>query len=83
MEPKPPAGTERVHGSTWQSLARRTGSIEAEYINGEFVLLGRTHGVPTPVNETLLRLVDVSARERRAPGSTAATEILKLVDALP
>ena len=40
-------------GSSWQSLARGTGSIEAEFLNGEIVLLGRLHGVPTPVNALL------------------------------
>src|SRR6185437_14303824 len=40
-------------GSSTQSLARGTGSIEADFLNGEIVLLGREHGVPTPVNEAL------------------------------
>ncbi|MGV9251410.1 ketopantoate reductase family protein [Streptomyces sp. NPDC003697] len=66
-----------VLGSTWQSLARRTGSVEADYINGEFVLLGRTHGVPTPVTETLLRLAHACALQRREPGSTSPEEVLK------
>ncbi len=33
-------------GSSWQSLARGTGSIEADYLNGEIVLLGRCTGYP-------------------------------------
>ncbi len=28
-------------GSSWQSLVRRTGNIEADWLNGEIVLLGR------------------------------------------
>lgn len=40
------------HRSTWQSFARGAGS-EVDYLNGEVVLLGRRHGVPTPVNEAL------------------------------
>ena len=43
-------------GSSWQSLARGAGSIEAEFLNGEIVLLGGLHGVPTPVNALLQRL---------------------------
>jgi 2-dehydropantoate 2-reductase len=43
-------------GSSWQSLARGTGSIEAEFLNGEIVLLGALHGVATPVNALLQRL---------------------------
>ncbi|WP_149183701.1 ketopantoate reductase family protein [Streptomyces sp. TRM49041] len=82
--PLPGEGTgEKALGSTWQSLARGAGSIEAEYLNGEFVLLGRTHGVPTPVNEALLRLAKASARDRRAPGGVAAEDVLHLVGTLP
>ena len=59
----------RMGGSSWQSLARGTGSIEADYLNGEIVLLGRMHGIPTPVNEVLQRNAMRAARERARPGS--------------
>jgi 2-dehydropantoate 2-reductase len=72
-------GTERGGGSSWQSLTRGTGSIEADYLNGEIVLLGREFGVPTPVNEVLQRLANQAARERRTPGSLTADEVLALV----
>jgi 2-dehydropantoate 2-reductase len=55
--------------SSWQSLARRTGSIEVDYLNGEIVLLGRLHGVTTPVNEQLCRLGARLVSDRLAPGS--------------
>ena len=55
--------------SSWQSLARGTGSIEVDYLNGEIVLLGRLHGVETPVNEGLCRLGARLVRDRVAPGS--------------
>ena len=42
-------GRVRGGGSTWQSLRRGTGSVEAAFINGEIVALGARHGVPTPV----------------------------------
>jgi 2-dehydropantoate 2-reductase len=71
-------GTERGGGSSWQSLTRGTGSIEADYLNGEIVLLGRERGVPTPVNEVLQRLANQAARERRTPGSLTADEVLAL-----
>ena len=35
-------------GSVWQSLTRSTGSVETDYLNGEIVLLGRLHRIPTP-----------------------------------
>lgn len=59
----------RGGGSSWQSLARRTGSIEADHLNGEIVLLGRQHGVPTPVNTVLQRVAGHLARTGARPGS--------------
>ena len=78
----PVNGAERVGGSSWQSLTRGTGSIEADFLNGEIVLLGREHGVPTPLNEVLQRLANQAARDRRAPGSATPDEVLALA-ALP
>ena len=72
---QPVAGQPRSGGSSWQSLARGTGSIETDYLNGEIALLGRLHGVPTPVNETLQRLATSHARERRAPATLGIAEL--------
>ena len=65
---RPVRGRERTGGSSFQSLSRGTGTIEADYLNGEIVLLGREHGVPTPVNELLRRLANRMAREDLPPG---------------
>jgi 2-dehydropantoate 2-reductase len=62
-------------GSSWQSLARETGSIEADWLNGEIVLLGREHNVPTPVNAVLQILADRMAWERRKPGSVPLGDV--------
>jgi 2-dehydropantoate 2-reductase len=74
------AGAARPSGfrgsSSWQSLARATGTIEADYLNGEIVLLGRQHGVATPVNELLQRVANRMARERMAPGSYTVEDLL-------
>lgn len=77
---KPAGGTPRGGGSSWQSLARGAGSIESDYLNGEIALLGRLHGVLTPVNETLQSLATRHARERRAPGSLTIAELSAHVD---
>jgi 2-dehydropantoate 2-reductase len=69
------AGIEHVGSSSLQSQLRDTGASEAGYLNGEIALLGREHGVPTPVNERLQRLAGEAARERRPPGSVSAAEI--------
>jgi 2-dehydropantoate 2-reductase len=73
-------GLGRPGGSSWQSLARQSGSVESDYINGEIVLLGRVHGVPTPVNEAVQRLATISARERREPGAMTVAEITALIN---
>jgi 2-dehydropantoate 2-reductase len=65
----------RPGGSTWQSLARGT-PVEVDYLNGEIVLLGRLHGMPTPVNEMLQRAAHAAAADGAAPGSIPAAELL-------
>ncbi|MEU6171443.1 2-dehydropantoate 2-reductase N-terminal domain-containing protein [Streptantibioticus parmotrematis] len=76
-------GVRRQGGSSWQSLARGTGSIEADHLNGEVVLLGRAHGVRTPVNEVLQRVAGDFARERRRPGELTSGQLMELVGRLP
>jgi 2-dehydropantoate 2-reductase len=51
--------------------------VETDWLNGEIVLLGRLHGVPTPVNALLQRLANEAARAGRAPESLPAKEILE------
>jgi len=65
-------------GSSWQSLARGAGSIEAEFLNGEIVLLGRLHGVATPVNALLQRLAVRAAMEGAPPGSWRVEDLSEL-----
>ena len=62
------AAGDRSGGSSWQSLARGTGSIEAEFLNGEIVLLGGWHGMATPVNAVLEREALRAALAGRGPG---------------
>ena len=70
----------RVGSSSWQSLARGTGSIEADYLNGEIALLGALHGVPTPVNRLVQRLANEAARERRPPGQMAVEQLTAMAE---
>ena len=62
------AGRPRAGSSSWQSLARGTGAIETDYLNGEIVLLGRLHGVPTPLNAALCAVAGRYARQGGASG---------------
>ena len=73
--PRPVPGADRGGSSTWQSLARGTGSVEAAYLNGEIALLGRLHGVPTPVNDALLAVVSRLARTRGRPGDVVPDDL--------
>ncbi len=50
------AGRPRGGSSTWQSLQRGHTTLETDYLNGEIALLGRLHGVPTPLNTLVRRL---------------------------
>jgi 2-dehydropantoate 2-reductase len=75
------AARSRPGASSWQSLARGTGSIEADYLNGEIVLLGRLHGVDTPVNLLLQRLAAEAAREGRRAGSLPVDELIQMLPA--
>ena len=43
----PVNGAERAGGSSWQSLTRGTGSIEADYLNGEIVLMAGSEAYPS------------------------------------
>ncbi len=69
-------GKKRAGSSTWQSLARGMGSTEIDYLNGEIVLLGRMHDVPTPANSMLQKLLADLARTGAPPGSYDEKELL-------
>ena len=62
-------------GSTWQSLMRGPGDVEADYLNGEIVRLGRVHEVPTPHNEVLQELSNRMAVSGEKPGKYTAQDL--------
>jgi 2-dehydropantoate 2-reductase len=67
-------------GSTWQSVHRGTGDVEVDHLNGEIVLLGRLHDVPTPANELARRAcLDLVARQG-PPRSVRAAGLLAMLD---
>jgi 2-dehydropantoate 2-reductase len=75
MEQTPIAGRTRTGGSTWQSLARGSAHTEVEFLNGEVALLGRIHGIPTPVNAMLQDAMRRAAAEGLAPRSLTVEEL--------
>jgi 2-dehydropantoate 2-reductase len=74
---RPINDSHRGGGSTWQSLARGTGTTEVDFLNGEVVLLGRQHGVPTPVNALLCAVANRMARQHAPPRSASAGALLR------
>jgi 2-dehydropantoate 2-reductase len=75
MRFKPIAGTSRSGSSSTQSLARGTGSIETDYLNGEIVLIGRRHGIPVPANAFFADLGARMVRDKLKPGGVRIAEI--------
>lgn len=75
VKPKQLLGRTRGGGSTWQSLARGADRVECDYLNGEIALMGRLHGVATPINERLQRLIAAAAREGVTPGTMELAEL--------
>ena len=56
----------------FQDLA---GTFSRFQLNGEIVLLGRLHGVPTPANEALQALGNEMARTGLGPGSFSPDQV--------
>lgn len=68
-------GPRRGGGSSWQSLARGTGSIETDFLNGEIALLGRIHDVATPANAAMQEIAARLVREGAEPGSLTPDQV--------
>ena len=79
MRAQPIAGHERGGGSTWQSFVRGLPTVETDFLNGEIVLLGRLHGVPTPVNAALQDLAQRLVAEGREAGSLSESELREAI----
>jgi 2-dehydropantoate 2-reductase len=78
---EPPRGRldTEAQSSTWQSLARRQGTVETEFLNGEVVRLAGKLGRQAPVNEKLLRIVQEMAANREPPGKYTPARLSKLL----
>jgi 2-dehydropantoate 2-reductase len=73
--PKSVGGRPYPGGSTPQGLARGAATSEVDFLNGEVVLLGRKHGVRTPVNAALQALMRDMVRTGARPGCLSAEEL--------
>ena len=73
------SGPRRRGGSSWQSLARSTGSIETDFLNGEITLLGRLHNVPAPANAAIQNIAARLVREGAEPGSLTPDDVREAI----
>ena len=71
----PVQGQARKGGSSWQSLARKTGSIESDWLNGEIVRVAERHCLTAPLNHSVNQLALRAARERWEPGALTLEEL--------
>ncbi len=70
-----PAGDTFIGGSTWQSLVKGASTLETDFFNGEILMLGRLHDVPTPTNEFLQRYAARLLRGEVEAGSVTPAEL--------
>ena len=68
-------GHKRHGGSSLQSILRGAGDIETDFLNGEIVLLGRLHGVPTPANAVVQEVGNALVHDGLQVGSTTVAEL--------
>lgn len=72
-------GFKRHGGSSLQSVIRNTGDIEADFLNGEIVLLGRMYNVPTPANEVVQEIGHKAAAAGKPGGYCSLAELERLI----
>jgi 2-dehydropantoate 2-reductase len=53
--------------------------VETDYLNGEIVLLGALHGIPTPYNRAIQILANRAAREGIPPRSLRVDDLVQVI----
>jgi 2-dehydropantoate 2-reductase len=65
--------------STWQSLSRKTGGVETDFLNGEIVRLAHRHGLTAPLNAALARVAREAVRSGLGPSRYSAARLAELL----
>jgi 2-dehydropantoate 2-reductase len=79
--PRPVPGFDDAPGdSTSQSLSRRTGNVETDYLNGEIVRLAHRLGGTAPINAALTRAARAAAVAGARPGGFTGQQLSNLVN---
>jgi 2-dehydropantoate 2-reductase len=78
---KPPkfTGGGEPQNSTWQSLARKQGSVENEFFNGEIARLAKKQAKKAPINEGINRIIQDMAAKRETPGRYTIAELKNIL----
>lgn len=69
----------KAQSSTWQSLARKTGNIETEFLNGEVVRLAKKLGKYAPINEKLLSITLEMSANKEIPGKYTPSQLQQVL----
>lgn len=81
--PPRPSVNKPMHSSTWQSLFRRQGSVETEFLNGEVVRLAEKTGRQAPINKMLLDITQEMAKNHELPGKYTLAELSSILGISP
>ncbi|MFC1951802.1 ketopantoate reductase family protein [Chloroflexota bacterium] len=65
--------------STHQDLILHRVTSEVDYLNGEIVALGKRYGVPTPINELMVKLVHDMVSRGETPGTYSVSNIRNIL----
>lgn len=76
--PMPESRDMLLRPSMWQDLYLRRGLVEADQFNGEIVMLGKEHEIPTPLNSLMLRISKEMSDARELPGKYRVADLQKM-----
>ena len=65
--------------STWQSLARRQGSVETDFLNGEIVRVAKKLGLRATINEKLVQISREMAAHHEPPGKYTTAQLSEML----
>jgi len=65
--------------STQQDVILRRPSTEVDYLNGELVTLGKKYGVPTPLNELMVKLIHKMTDRGELPGKYSVSDMRNML----
>jgi 2-dehydropantoate 2-reductase len=68
-----------AQSSTWQSLARRQGSVETEFLNGEIVRVAERLGLKAPLNQKLVEIGQAMAAHHETPGRYTTAQLSEML----